>query len=27
MTNGSVTNGQAFSFGLDGGVESGDDNS
>jgi cell division protease FtsH len=27
MTNGSATNGQAFSFGLDGGVESGDDNS
>ncbi|HEY6789786.1 MAG TPA: ATP-dependent zinc metalloprotease FtsH [Trebonia sp.] len=27
MTNGIATNGQAFSFGLDGGVESGDDNS
>jgi len=26
-TNGSATNGQPFSFGLDGGVESGDDNS
>jgi cell division protease FtsH len=27
MTNGNATNGQTFSFGLDGGVESGDDNS